>query len=74
MLLIMSIHSMAGVRNDDLRVGLGIKTVEEETECLAKKYKSRLKVNADSLARNLYILNVARRLGKAHPEDLITAQ
>lgn len=53
------------VRNDDLRIGLGIKTVEEETECLAKKYKSRLESNADSLARNLYILNLARRLGKA---------
>lgn len=63
-----------GVRNDDLRIGLGIKTVEEETECFAKKYKTRLESNADSLARNLYILNLARRLGKVHPEDLITTQ
>lgn len=89
MILIMGIHTMSSthsiilrifangpgyVRNGDLRIDLGIKTVEEGTECFAKKYKTRLESNADSLARNLYILNLARRLGKTHPEDLITTQ
>jgi hypothetical protein len=58
------------MRNEQIRSGLMIKSVEEEIKYLYNRYMIRLENHPSDVANNLYSENLPRRLCRTHPNDL----